>query len=82
MKRKRMIKLLMSVGFDRNNAAKAANFCDGSTSRDELYHELCVRIARTLQEYCGVDILHGDMTGAVAGMIGGVDAAGSAYGRL
>ena len=31
MKRKRMIKLLMSVGFDRNNAAKAANFCDGST---------------------------------------------------
>lgn len=40
MKRKRMIKLLMSVGFDRNNAAKAANFCDGSTSHDELYHEL------------------------------------------
>ncbi len=32
MKRKRMIKLLMSVGFDRNAAVREADACDGRTS--------------------------------------------------
>ncbi len=66
MTRKRMIKLLMSVGCDRNNAVKAANLCDGSTSHAEIYHELCEAFAKVL------GILHDDMTGDVAGMVGSV----------
>ena len=66
MKRKRMIKLLMSFGCDRNDAVKAANLCDGSVSHEEVYHELCDAFARVL------GILHDDMTGAVAGMVGSV----------
>lgn len=66
MKRKRMIKLLMSVGCDQNDAVKAANLCDGSTSHAEIYHELCVAFAKVL------GILHDDMTGAVADMVGSV----------
>lgn len=66
MKRKRMIKLLMSVGCDRNDAVKAANLCDGSTSHAEIYHELCVAFAKVW------GILHDDLTGEIAGMIGSV----------
>ena len=66
MKRKRMIKLLMSVGCNRNDAVKAANLCDGSTSHAEIYHELCVEFAKVW------GILHDDMTGAVAEMVGSV----------
>ncbi len=72
MTRKRMIKLLMSVGCDRNNAVKAANLCDGSTSHAVLYYDLCEEFARAL---CGLrrqPIIEGDMTGAVAGMVGSV----------
>lgn len=30
MKRKRMIKLLMAMGCDRNDAVRAADMCDGN----------------------------------------------------
>ena len=50
MKKKRMIKLLMSIGFDRNAAVRATDVCDGSTSQKT--------------------VIEGDMTGAVAGMLG------------
>ena len=72
MTRKRMIKLLMSVGCDRNDAVKAANLCDGRISHAVLYYELCEEFARALYELRRRYILEGDMTGAVAGMVGSV----------
>lgn len=70
MKRKRMIKLLMSVGFDRNAAVRAADACDGSTSHIRIMNRLCVEF---LQAYCKQlekIVIEGDMTGAVSGMLG------------
>lgn len=72
MTRKRMIKLLMSVGYDRDDAVKAANLCDGSTSHEVLYYDLCKEFARVLCELRRQPIIEGDMTGAVAGMVGSV----------
>lgn len=72
MTRKRMIKLLMSVGCDRNDAIKAANLCDGSTSHEVLYYDLCEEFARVLCELRRQSIIEGDMTGAVAGIVGSV----------
>lgn len=62
MTRKRMIKLLMSVGCDRNHATAGANLCDGSTSHAEIYH-------RALRWFSFVE---DDFTGAVAGIVGSV----------
>lgn len=72
MTRKRMIKLLMSVGCDRNDAIKAANLCDGSTSHEVLYYDLCKEFARVLLDLHRQLIIAGGMTGAVAGMVGSV----------
>lgn len=72
MTRKRMIKLLLSVGCDRNYAVKAANLCDGRISHAVLYYELCEEFARALYELRRRYILEGDMTGAVAGIVGSV----------
>lgn len=72
MTRKRMIKLLMSVGCDRNYAVKAANLCDGRISHAVLYYDLCEELARALCELRRQYLIEGDMTGAVAGMIGSV----------
>ena len=72
MTRKRMIKLLMSVGCDRNNAVKAANLCDGGTSHAEMYHELCEAFARAIRALQRRSIIEGDLTGAVAGLVGSV----------
>lgn len=72
MTRKRMIKLLMSVGCNRNDAVKAANLCDGRISHAVLYYDLCEEFARALCELRRQPIIEGDMTGAVAGMVGSV----------
>lgn len=73
MKRKRMIKLLMSIGFDRDDAIKAANMRDGSISHAEMLRELCEEFVRLVHEMQRQYIIEGDMTGAVAGLIGGAD---------
>lgn len=70
MTRKRMIKLLMSVGCDRNDAAYAATLADGSLSYDVLYYNLCEEILQALFERQRRFIIEGDYTGAVAGMVG------------
>ena len=70
MTRKRMIKLLMSVGCDRNYAVKAANLCDGRISHAVLYYGLCEELARAICELRRQLIIEGDMTGAVAGIVG------------
>lgn len=72
MTRKRMIKLLMSFGCDRNYAVKAANLCDGRISHAVLYYDLCEELAQAFCELRRQLIIEGDMTGAVAGMVGSV----------
>ena len=72
MKRKRMIKLLMSVGFDRNAAVQAADACDGSTSHIRIMNRLYVEILRIYYKQLEKAVVEGDMTGAVAGMVGSV----------
>lgn len=72
MTKKRMIKLLMSVGCDRNDAVKAANLCDGRVSHAVMYRELYIEFARALRVRQRRLIIEGDMTGAVAGMVGSV----------
>lgn len=70
MKRKRMIKLLMSIGFDRNAAVRAAGMCNGHISHVRIMDGLCAEI---LQIYCkqlDKAVVEGDMTGTVAGMLG------------
>lgn len=70
MTKKRMIKLLMSVGCDRNYVARAAALADGSLSHAVLYYDLCEEFARVLCELRRQSIIEGDMTGAVAGIVG------------
>lgn len=72
MKRKRMIKLLMSVGFDRNAAVREADACDGSTSHIRVMNRLCVEFLRIYYEQLENAVIEGDMTGEVAGMVGSV----------
>lgn len=72
MTRKRMIKLLMSVGCDRNDAAYAATLADGSLSYAVLYSNLCEAFGRVYLKRQTRLIIEGDMSGAVAGIIGSV----------
>lgn len=72
MKRKRMIKLLMSIGFDRNAAVREADACDGSTSHVRIMNRLCVEFLRIYYKQLENAVIEGDMTGAVAGMVGSV----------
>lgn len=72
MKRKRMIKLLMSLGCDRNNAARCATLADGNLPHAVLYYNLLEEFIRTYYEHLDKTVVEGDMTGAVAGMVGSV----------
>ena len=70
MTRKRMIKLLMSVGCDRNDAVKAANLCDGRISHAVLYYDLCEEFLLAFFELQRKFIIEGDHSGEPAGMVG------------
>ena len=72
MKRKRMIKLLMSLGYDRNDAARAATLANGNLPHAVLYYDLLEEFIRTYYEYLDKTVVEGDMTGEVAGMVGSV----------
>lgn len=72
MKRKRMIKLLMSVGCERKDAVKATNLCDGRISHAVLYYYLLGEFIRAYYEHLDKTIVEGDMTGEVSGMVGSV----------
>lgn len=72
MKRKRMIKLLMAMGCDRNNAARAATLADGNLPHTVLYYDLLEEFIRTYYEQLENTVIEGDMTCAVAGMVGSV----------
>ncbi len=72
MTRKRMIKLLMSVGCNRNDAVKAANLCDGRISHAVLYYDLCEKFLQAFFELQRKFIIEGDHSGEPAGMVGSV----------
>lgn len=72
MKRKRMIKLLMSLGCDRNDAARCATLADGNLPHAVLYYDLLEEFIRTYYEHLDKTVVDGDMTGAVAEMVGSV----------
>ena len=70
MKKKRMIKLLMSLGCDRNDAARAATLADGNLPHTLVYYDLLEEFIRTYYEQLDKTVVEGDMTGAVSGMLG------------
>ena len=72
MKRKRMIKLLMAMGCDRNNAARAATLADGNLPHTVLYYDLLGEFIRAYYEHLDKTIVEGDMTGEVSRMVGSV----------
>lgn len=72
MKRKRMIKLLMSFGCNRNNATRCATLADGNLPHAVLYYDLLEEFIRTYYEHLDKTVVEGDMTGEVAGMVGSV----------
>lgn len=63
---------MMSVGCDRNDAVKAANLCDGRISHAVLYYDLLEEFIRTYYDQLDKTVVEGDMTGAVAEMVGSV----------
>ena len=72
MTRKRMIKLLMSVGCDRNDAVWAAHLCNGEFSHEYFLLSILSKYIRSRLDQQEMRIIEGDMTGAVAGMVGSV----------
>lgn len=70
MKRKRMIKLLMGLGASRNDAVWVANQCSGTLSHIDCFMYIIQEYVRTRCEQLEKRIIEGDMTGAVAGMVG------------
>lgn len=72
MKRKRMIKLLMSIDFDRNSAVRAADACSRSTLYVQIMDRSCIEILRIYWKPLENAVIEGYMTGEVAGMVGSV----------
>lgn len=70
MTRKRMIKLLMGLGASRNDAVWAASLCDGTFSHDNCLGFLFDEYIRARRRQQKLSIIEGDMTGAVAGIVG------------
>lgn len=70
MKKKRMIKLLMSIGFDRNAAVRVAGMCNGSISHVRIMNRLCVEFLQIYYKQLEKIVVEGDITGEVSGMLG------------
>lgn len=70
MKKKRIIKLLMSLGCDRNDAAWAATLADGNLPHSVLYYDLCEDFVRTYYRHLDKTVLEGDMSGSISGILG------------
>lgn len=70
MTRKRMIKLLMSYGVPRNDAVWAASLCDGTFSHAKFLASFLEEIFLSCRSQQNMRLIEGDMTGAVAGMVG------------
>lgn len=72
MKKKRMIKLLMSLGCDRNDAAWAATLANGNLPYAVLYYDLLEEFIRAYYDQLDKTVVEGDMTGEVNGIVGSV----------
>ena len=72
MTRKRMIKLLMSKGASRNDAVWVANQCNGAVSHIDCFFYIITEYIKSYRRQQVKRIIEGDMTGAVAGMVGSV----------
>ena len=71
MTRKRMIKLLMGLGASRNDVW-AADLCSGEFSHEDFLLYILSEYVRSRREQLNKRIIEGDMTGAVAGIVGSV----------
>ena len=72
MTRKRMIKLLMGFYCNRNSAVRLANKCDGDLSHEAVFYHLLEEFYRDYLRELERFVIEGDITGAVAGMVGSV----------
>lgn len=72
MTRKRMIKLLMGLGASRNDAVWVAHLCNGEFSHKDVLLSILSEYIRSRLDQRERRIIEGDMTGAVAGMVGSV----------
>lgn len=70
MKKKRMIKLLMSLGCERNDAARAATLADGNLPHAVLYYDLLEEFIRAYYDQLDKTVVEGDMTGSISGILG------------
>ena len=70
MKKKRMIKLLMSIGFDRNVAVRVAGMCNGSISHVRIMNRLCEEFLHIYYKQLEKIAVEGDITREVSGMLG------------
>lgn len=70
MKRKRMIKLLMSCGYDRNDAARVASLTNGNLPHAVVLYVLCEEFVRAYYGRLDETIIEGDVTGEVSGILG------------
>lgn len=72
MTRKRMIKLLMGLGASRNDAVWVADQCNGEFSHADCLGLLLEKYLQSFLRRQADRIVEGDMTGAIAGMVGSV----------
>ena len=68
MKRKRMIKLLMAMGCDRNDAVRAADMCDGDSSHVRVLLRLILDFRKAVREAMIQEVLHGSGDGKPVGL--------------
>ena len=68
MKRKRMIKLLMAMGCDRNDAVRAADMCDGNNSHIRVLLRLFLDFRKAVREAMIQEALYGSGDGEPVGL--------------
>lgn len=68
MKRKRMIKLLMAMGCDRNDAVRAADMCDGYSSHVRVLLRLILDFRKAVREAMIQEAFYGSGDGGPVGL--------------
>ena len=68
MKRKRMIKLMMAMGCDRNDAVRAADMCDGDSSHVRVLLWLILDFRKAVRESMIQEALYGSGDGEPVGL--------------
>lgn len=68
MKRKRMIKLMMEMGCDRNDAVRAAGMCNGDNSHIRVLAGLIRRYRDALYREMLQQVLYGTRDGEPTGL--------------